>query len=220
MKRNFPRAWSLTCLPVAALLVVSATSVHAQKAGGASVNSRVVLHDDGTKTESMKDPVRRQQSETTYDTRGVVIAEKVFHLNENGDPMQGVIYDGGKNLVARVQFYFDDLGRVVEERCVNTRNEIFRRVIRRYDKSGKPLPPEAFDFKVNAPNMKVSTINFTEVPAMAPRSPSAPPAQAAPLQAGQTPKIQSVSPQRPAAPASTPPAAEKEKRKLKLFWKN
>jgi hypothetical protein len=156
-----------------------------------------VLHPDGTRTESTKDPVKLQQTEKTYDARKVVIAEKIFMLNQNGDPTQGIIYDGAGNLVARVNFYFDDLGRVVEERCLNAKNEIFRRVIRQYDKSGRALPPQAFDYKVNAPHMSASTIDFTNMPELPPKGSS--PDQV-PQQPGQAPQIESAAPGMRAGP--------------------
>jgi hypothetical protein len=168
-----------------------ASAAHAQRITGPSVNARTLLHPDGTKTESIKDPIKLQQMEKTFDSRGVVIAEKIFVLNQNGDPTQGAIYDGQGSLVARVVFYFDDLGRVVEERCVNTRNEIFRRVIRQYDKSGRAMPPQAFDYKVNAPHMAASTLDFTNMPKLPPKQD---PNSAAPQQPGQSPQIESAAP--------------------------
>ncbi|WP_211325673.1 hypothetical protein [Roseimicrobium gellanilyticum] len=170
--------------------LLSPTVIHAQRITGPSVNARTVLHPDGTKTESTKDPIKLQQTEKTFDARGVVIAEKIFVLNQNGDPTHGAIYDGQGTLVAKVMFYFDDLGRVVEERCVNTRNEVFRQVIRQYDKSGRPLPPKAFDYKVSAPHMSASTLDFTNMPKLPPKQDP----NAAPQQPGQAPQIESAAP--------------------------
>jgi hypothetical protein len=178
----------------------AATSAPAQRITGISVNARTVLHPDGTKTDSTKDPIKLQQTEKTYDSRGVVIAEKVFILNQNGDPTQGIIYDGAGNLVARVNFYFDDLGRVVEERCLNAKGEIFRRVIRQYDKSGRALPPQAFDYKVNAPHMSAATIDFTNMPALPPKGSGQ---EQTPLQPGQAPQIESAAPGFRAGPNGT-----------------
>ncbi len=183
------------------------------------MNARAVLHQDDTKTHSVKDPLKKQQTETTYNRHGVVIAERVFLLNDNGDPTQGVIYDGAKNLVARVIFYFDDLGRVVEERCVNAQGEVFRRVIRTYDRSGKPMPPQAFDFPVNAPNMSVGSVDFTNMPMLPPRKEENGASPASPQQPGQRPQIEAPSGSRPtAAPASPPPATEEKKRRFRLPW--
>lgn len=182
---------ALFAMVACGVALLASTSAHAQRITGSSVNARTVLHPDGTKTESTKDPVKMQQTEKTFDARGVVIAEKIFMLNQNGDPTQGAIYDGQGGLIARVIFYFDDLGRVVEERCVNTKNEIFRRVLRQYDKSGRALPPQAFDYKVNSPNMSVAKIDFTNMPMLPPKDGTR---NEAPQQPGQTPQIESAAP--------------------------
>lgn len=165
---------------------------------------KAVLHEDGTKTETVRDRNKRELLETVFDARRVVISKKRFLLNANGDPTQGIIYDGAENVIAKVEFYFDELGRPIEERCLNTRNQIFRRVFHQYDPSGRPLQPKAFDYAVNAPNMKPATIDFTrrtppppavgQQPAVSMRAPSA--AEAAPVvrQPGQRPQVMSVSP--------------------------
>ncbi|QIF05135.1 hypothetical protein [Roseimicrobium sp. ORNL1] len=227
---------TLFAMVVPGVALLAFTSAHAQRITGPSVNARTVLHPDDTKTESTKDPVKRQQTEKIFDSRGVVIAEKVFLLNQNGDPTQGAIYDGRGGLIARVIFYFDDLGRVVEERCVNTKNEIFRRVIRQYDKSGRAMPPQAFDYKVNAPNMSVAKINFTNMPALPPKDGTR---NDVPQQPGQAPQIESAAPGmrmnsnggisvqpqfnpppqggQPQRQPTAPPAAPAEK-KSRWFW--
>lgn len=181
---------AMVCWCCVAVLFAPA-SARAQRITGPSVNARTLLHPDGTKTESIKDPSKLRQTEKTFDERGVVIAEKIFVLNQNGDPTEGAIYDGRGNLVARVIFYFDDLGRVVEERCLNTRGEIFRRVIRQYDRSGRPLSPKAFDYKVNAPHMAASTLDFTNMPKLPPKQD---PSSLPPQQPGQAPQIESAAP--------------------------
>lgn len=215
-----------------ALWLAAPARAHAQRITGLSVNSRTVLHPDGTKTESIKDPIKLQQTERTKDARGVVIAEKIFVLNQNGDPTQGAIYDGQGNLIARVIFYFDDLGRVVEERCLNTKNEIFRRVIRQYDKGGRPLAPQAFDYKVNAPHMTASKIDFTNMPMLPPKQDGT---DAAPQQPGQAPQIESAAPgyrtdasggisvqpqENPAVqqPRQSQPAPKEEKKGFRWPW--
>jgi hypothetical protein len=154
------------------------------------VDARALIHQDNTRTDLMKDPLKHEMTETTFDARGVVISKKKYLLNENGDPTQGVIYDGADNLIARVQFRFDDLQRLSEERCVNLQGEVFRLVLHQYDSSGKALPLKAMDYKTKAPNMRVATIDFTRTG----RSPRPLAAPTGPAQPGQAPQIESVSP--------------------------
>ncbi|MEZ0387345.1 MAG: hypothetical protein ACAI34_09785 [Verrucomicrobium sp.] len=213
---NCQSSFPVPRLSVLAALVAGAwaslvAGASAQQIVDISMHAKAVLHQDGTRTDSVKDVTGRQLTETTYDSRNVVIARKTFLLNENGDPLQGLIHDGAGNLIARVEFFFDSLGRLIEERCVNTRSEVFRRVIRQYDVAGKSLPPKAFDYAVNAPNMKPATLNFTTV---------VPPPDAANTttvgagQANGRPQIMSVSPTGRATvrPEAAKPAEEKKKR--------
>jgi hypothetical protein len=195
-----------TVLLVASMLLLGARA-GAQQINTTTVSARAILHTDGTRTESVKDVIKREMKDTTYDARGVVIATKIFLLNDNGEPVQGVIRDGADNLIARVQFFFDDLGRVIEERCVNTQNEIFRRVIHQYDPNGRPLPVKSFDYEVNAPSMRAGKINFTNiVPPPDGNGTAAPAPSGQPQQPGQAPQIQTVSP-RGGAPKPADPKA-------------
>lgn len=195
---------------VAGVWFALAAGAEAQQIVDTSMHAKAVLHQDGTRTDSVKDFTGRQLTETTYDSRNVAIARKTFLLNEGGDPLQGLIQDGAGNLIARVEFYFDSLGRLIEERCVNTRSEVFRRVIRQYDASGKALPPKAFDYSVNAPNMKPATLNFTTV------VPGPEPATTTVNQTPGAPQIMTVNPTGRAsvkADSSAKPGTEEKKKK-------
>ncbi len=184
--KNFA-AWMTGSLLVLAggLAPVCAQSL----ANAPKVEGRALLHQDGTRTDSVKDLNKHEMTETTFNANSVVIAKKIFLLNANGDPTQGVIYDGAGHLIARAQFFFDDLGRLSEERCTNTQNQIFRRVIHRYDPSGRALPPDAHDYAVNSANMRPATIDFTNSPKRQPVSSRS----NAPVQPGQGGQIETVS---------------------------
>ena len=180
------RLWMLI---VSLAVVGAASSGMAQRVGNLAVDARAVIHNDNTRTDVIKDPLKHQMTETTYDSRRVVISQKRYLLNDNGDPTQGQIFDGAGNLIARVQFSFDDLQRLSEERCVNLQGEVFRRVLHQYDPSGTPLPLKAMDYKTNAPNMRAATVDFTH----SARGAQPLPKSNAPVQPGSTPQIESVS---------------------------
>ncbi len=169
-------------------------------ANAPKIEARALLHQDGTRTDSIKDINKHEMTETTFSANNVAITKKKFLLNANGDPTQGVIYDGADNLIARVQFFFDDLGRLFEERCTNTQGEIFRRVIHRYDASGKPLPPDAHDYAVNSPKMRPAIIDFTH----SPQRPPAATRTGAPVLPGQGGQIETVSPRTGAVVSADP----------------
>ena len=189
------------------LLLAAALTARGQAPNSTKVSATTTLHADGTRTDSVKDLFKHELTETTYDARRIVIAKKKFLLGDNGDPTQGTIYDGADNVIARVQFFFDDLGRVIEERCTNTQNEIFQRVIRQYDVTGKPLRPQVFNYPVKAPNMRPSKVDFTQSPEPRAPRPGAPPVNGAPARPGQSPQIETVSPgSRTVVPSTAVPA--------------
>jgi hypothetical protein len=191
-------------VPALCVLLAAAPAARGEPPNSVKVASTVVLHDDGTRTDSVKDLFKHELTETVYDGRKVVIAKKKFLLGENGNPTQGTIYDGADNVVARVQFFFDDLGRVTEERCTNTQNEIFQRVIRQYDVTGKPLKPQVFSYAAKAPNMGASRVDFTQPSSKPGSSPGS-----APVRPGQSPQIETASPgSRTVTPSNYPGAGQ------------
>jgi len=145
----------------AAFLLLFATTAMAKDGKSFTQNARTVYHADGTYTESVQDVTVREQREVTYSTQKVVIAKKVYLLDPKGQPLQGNIYDGKDQLKARVQFLYDEFGRMSEERMFNLQGEVFQSITFAYDNNGKALPPKSRTFNVRAPDMKPGVIDFT-----------------------------------------------------------
>lgn len=178
-------------------------------ASGQATNfAKKILHTDGTVTESTSDLTKGELRESTFDSRGVLLSKRIVLLNEHGLPVQGVIYGGNDELLGRVQFVYDDLGRLSEERSLNSQGQVFRRKFQLYDQAGKALPAKIVDYAANAPKVASNNINFTTGPSgqAAPVAPSA--AGAQPRLPGQAPQIQSVSPR---SGTSKPPEPKERK---------
>jgi hypothetical protein len=157
------------------------------------VQATTTLHDDNTKTESVRDLNKHELTEIIINSQGVVIGKKTFLLGANGDPVQGVIKDGADHIIANVQFFFDDLQRVIEERCSNTQGEVFQRTIHEYDHNGKALPPKVINLPVRAANMRPARIDLTQsAPASKNPAASVPVPRAAAAEG--VPQIHTVSP--------------------------
>ena len=150
------------CLIVALCGIFLCGAALAQSGKVASVHAKKTLYPDGTKSESVMDLFKHQVTETTYDTQDVIIARKVYLLNENGLATQGIISDGVGHPIANVKFFYDELGRLIEQRLINMQGEVFRRIIQSYDPDGKPLKPKAYNYNVKAPTMRTSTTDFTQ----------------------------------------------------------
>ena len=177
------------------LVAVVATAACLGASGQGTNSAKKVLHLDGTVTESVSDLSKAELRESTFDSRGVLLSKRIVLLNESGLPVQGVIYNGKDEMVGKVQFFYDDLGRVSEERSLNAQGQVFRRKFQAYDQSGKPLPEKIVDYSGNAPKIQSNTINFTNiVPPPGQNGTATPSGVQQPLQPGQTPQIQTVSP--------------------------
>ncbi len=111
----------------------------------------------------MKDLNTHELTEMTYNTSGQLVTRKVFLLNEKGQTTQGNIYDGEGNLVARCRVYFDDFGRIQEERMSNLRGGVFQRIIHQYSADGKKLPPQIVHLDAEKPTMRSQVIDLTKL---------------------------------------------------------
>jgi hypothetical protein len=126
------------------------------------IYGRTIYHDDKSRTESVSDPSTREMVETTYNTAGVAMVKKVFLLNEKGEPLQGNVYDGRGNLVARCQSLYDDFGRRKEDRLMNLNGEVFQQVLHEYDSAGKALKPKVMNLNVSSPTIRPQSVDFTQ----------------------------------------------------------
>lgn len=130
---------------------------------GQRVVGRTIYHKDKSRTESVNNPETREMTEMTYTADNVLSVKKVFLMNEKGEPIQGNVYDGRGNLVARVQCNYDELGRRKEDRLMNLNGETFQQVIHEYSADGKPLAPKVVNINTAAaPSIRPAAIDFTK----------------------------------------------------------
>lgn len=197
---NLPGFYSSTMKFCAAILVLSWLVLGGEAfAQLGRIIGRTIYHEDKSRTESVSDPSTREMVETTYTADNVQTVKKVFLLNPKGEPLQGNVYDGRGNLIARCQCLYDDFGRRKEDRLMNLNGETFQQVIHEYDESGKAKTPKVINLNVSAPSIKPQAIDFTQ-----PTPNAADPASRfAPVKASDTP-TGNVAP-------VTPPADEKPK---------
>lgn len=198
------------------LVAVAATAACLGASGQVGNSAKRILHNDGTVTESVSDLAKGELREAIYqppftsDGRGVLQSRRVVLLNEGGQPVQGVIYGGNDEMVGRVEFIYDDLGRLSEERNLNAQGQVFRRKFQSYEQSGKALPEKIVDYPAYAPKVQGAKINFTNV---VPPPGQNGAASQQPSQPGQTPQIQTVSPR------NKPKTDEKKKKGFFDFLK-
>lgn len=190
---------SIFLLPLAYLSLTATLRADASSQG---VVGRTIYHADKSRTESVRDPNTRELTEMTYDVNNVMNVKKVFLMNDKGEPLQGNVYDGRGNLVARCQCLYDEFGRRKEDRLINLNGETFQQVIHEYGKDGKALTPKVINLNANAPTIKPAAIDFTQ--------PAANPSGTAPNNGRFAPAMQTEGNVAPVAPV-TPPSDEKAK---------
>ncbi len=144
------------CLPA---IVVSAQGANP---AGSMINARTVYHDDGTRSESIKDPLTRMFEEKTFNANGVLISRTVYQMNEQGQVTMGMMYDGRGTLQARSMTYFDEYGRIKESRMSNMQGEVFQQTIHEYEPGGKAKRPKVINYNVKSPTMRPQMIDFTQ----------------------------------------------------------
>lgn len=146
------------------LLASAATmQVHALSQAAGGIHARGIYHPDGSRTESVKDPQTRVLTETTYNSGGTVVSRHVYQLNEQGQVMQGNIYDGRDTLVAREQSWFDEFGRLKESRLMNLQGETFQQTLYEYGANEKPKKPKVINYNVRTPMMRPAVVDYTGV---------------------------------------------------------
>lgn len=125
------------------------------------VRGKTIIHNDGTRTESISDPNTRQLEQRTFDANEVLILRRLYQLNERSLPVMGNIYDGAGNLQARSQSFFDAFGRLQEERVSNLQGEVFQQILHEYDTKGEAKQPKVINYKVNSPTMRPALLDLT-----------------------------------------------------------
>jgi hypothetical protein len=150
---------------LALLVVVSTTTVvsgQTAKPPPQRVHGRTFFHQDGTRTESVKNPYTRTLTELTYSSAGVLTTRAIYQINENGQATQGLIYDGRDNLQARAVTDFDSFGNPKESRLINLNGEVFQQTLYEYAADGSPKKPKVINHQVKTPMMKPAVIDFTK----------------------------------------------------------
>jgi hypothetical protein len=149
------------CAFLAVFFLMAAVKASAQGDSNV-VKGKTIIHNDGTRTESVSDPNTRQLEQRTLDANNILILRRLYQLNERSLPVMGNIYDGAGNLQARSQSFFDAFGRLQEERVSNLQGEVFQQILHEYDSKGDAKQPKVINYKVNSPTMRPALLDFTQ----------------------------------------------------------
>ena len=140
------------------LALLLSSSLYAQaestKDGGLS---RIFIHRDGSRTESVKMGNSQQLKESTYNKNKLLISSRLFVMDTSGRLRRGVIFDGRENPLGTILYNFDKVtGKTIEERTYNKEGKLIMRLMY----PGTLADPRfanryvAFHYDPNDPNAK------------------------------------------------------------------
>jgi hypothetical protein len=102
-------------------------------------------------TESISDPARNMLTQITRNSNGVEISRREFILDSKGRIRRGAIWDGQQRLLGRTEYGFDEYDRINEERTFHPNGRVLRRLLFRYDATGRRLPDKFYTWNPRDP---------------------------------------------------------------------
>lgn len=139
------------------LLAVVSLSLSISQAADAGYDSkpgkfvRVSNNDDGSRTVFQRYPGDMELHKKTYDPEGRLIHKAVYKTNNVGAMMGCYIHDGKGNILFKVAYVYDRLGRLVQEYMYEADTEalvsIFEYPEEEHDANGKKVKPKCIVVK-------------------------------------------------------------------------
>lgn len=127
------------------LLLAAGTSCYGQ--GGIKVTS--VLHDDGSRTDTQTDFDSLTAEAKTYDINKKLIQRATYVVDEKGQPLEGIFYNGKGQIVNQVAYTRDALGRTKEQFDKSANGTLLRKLVYHYDPNGRVSGIDAYDAQGN-----------------------------------------------------------------------
>jgi hypothetical protein len=143
-------AWSMTGVPVM-LPLRADTSAWGREVIHFKVNPRTGQEEKTGSTESISDPARNMLTQLTRDARGVELARREFIMDSRGRIRRGAIWDGQHRLLGRTEYGFDEYDRINEERTFHPGGRVVRRLLFKYDATGRRLPDKIYSWNERDP---------------------------------------------------------------------
>jgi len=150
MNRTLLIAWLISAV-VIALPLRAETSAWGREVIHYKVNPRTGKEERTGSTESNSDPARNMLTQITRDARGVELARREFIMDTRGRIRRGAIWDGQRRLLGRTEYGFDEYDRINEERTFHPGGRVVRRLLFKYDATGRRLPDKIYSWNERDP---------------------------------------------------------------------
>jgi len=114
-----------------------------------SIHAVTVLHEDGTKTVTVTDPVKHTSEASTYDGGDKLTQKIVYTLDDNNQLASGIVYTPDNRPLYKSVYKRDAMGRVSEEDDSKMDDTPIGRFVYEYAPSGKLHRIRAYDSQGN-----------------------------------------------------------------------
>jgi hypothetical protein len=140
---------------IAALAAIAPVKCLAQQddTGTGDANDNAIhaitsLRDDGSKTVTVTDPDKHTSQATTYNTAGHIVEKVVYTLDDNNNPVTGIVYGPDNAAAFKAEYKRDETNRMSEEDDYTLADVLIRRFVYEYD-GGSLKRIHAFDAQGN-----------------------------------------------------------------------
>jgi hypothetical protein len=103
--------------------------------------ARAVHHEDGSRTESVRDVDGQLIEAKTFDKNDQLLMKRVLQTDTKGVPKRGFVFDRKEKLVYRLAFEYDEIGRAKITTLSDPTGKVLTKVQHNYDGEGRALTP-------------------------------------------------------------------------------
>ena len=135
-----------TILACVALISLTGTPLLAQEGG---VKSTTTLHQDGTRTDMIRNFSEGTGVSKTFDAAGKVIQSMKFKLGQLGQPAEGTAFNAKGVPIFKYTYKRDGNGRLEEEVNYLPNGRMIRRLVYHYKANGEISGIDAYDANGN-----------------------------------------------------------------------
>jgi len=114
-----------------------------------TIHAVTVLHEDGTKTVTITDPDKHSSEASTYDGGNNLMERIVYALDDNNQPVSGVVYTAKNQPVFKSTYKRDDMNRISEEDDYTMDDQLIRRFVYEFGPNGNVVRIRCYDAQGN-----------------------------------------------------------------------
>lgn len=115
----------------------------AAETGG--IRAKTVIHEDGTRTETVTNSQARTSESTQKDSSGKILQRVLYRLDANDQPDAGIVYDPKGRILYKMKIKRDAQNRVTEQIDYSAKDAFVQRMVFSYDSLGRMVKIDTYD---------------------------------------------------------------------------